>query len=198
MVAQPQRNYIPPEEYLLRERDAETKSEYADGQIVAMAGASPEHDRIAGDIFGELRSQLKGASCEPFTSDVRLWAPECNRYFYPDTTVACGAQFQVLEGMESLLNASVVIEVLSPTTENFDRGRKRECYQTLESLSAYVLVAQDRPYIEVFTRLEDGDWRLHSVAGLHATLKLTTIQCEVKLSDIYARAGFNRAEPEMR
>jgi Uma2 family endonuclease len=194
MVAYAKQPYITPQEYLEQERTAETKSEYYDGIIVAMAGAGPEHDRVTGDAFASLHSQLKGRSCEPFTSDMRVRVPACNRYFYSDVSVACGgAQFEVLDGLRALLNPRVIIEVLSDSTEKNDRGDKFLCYQTLASLQTYVLIAQDRPQVEVFTRKPDGKWEYALLTGLNAVLALPSIDCELRLVDVYARIEFSPA-----
>ena len=187
MVADPKPRFFTPEEYLRLERDAEVRSEYENGVIVAMSGGTPEHDLITGNIFGELRAQLKGKPCVPHTDNMRVWMPACNRYYYPDMSVACDPQYQILDGVANLINPVVIVEVLSPSTEGHDRGPKRDCYQTIPSLAAYILVAQDRPFVEVFTRLEDGDWRVHKLLGLEATLVISAIDCQLPLADIYAR-----------
>src|SRR5262249_33624204 len=147
------------EEYLEGERAAETKSEYYDGVIVAMAGASPEHDRISGNLLRHFGNQLEGTPCEPFTSDMRVRVPECNRYYYPDVSIACGgSEFEGLSGVRSLLNPTVIVEVLSESTEKTDRGDKFLCYQTLPSLQVYVLIAQDRSQVEIYTRKPEDKW----------------------------------------
>lgn len=166
MLAYAKEPYITPEEYLERERLAETKSEYYNGVIVAMAGASPEHVRITGNVYAGFHVQLAGTSCEPFMSDMRVRVPACNRYFYPDVSVACGgSEFEVRSGVRSLLNPRLVVEVLSESTEKTDRGDKFVCYQTLDSLQTYILIAQDKPQVEVFTRQPDYTWVYRLITG---------------------------------
>src|SRR5579883_412044 len=153
MIAHAKQPYITPEAYLERERVAARKSEYYDGIIVAMAGASPDHDRIAVNLLRHLGNQLEGTPCEPFSSDMRVRVPAYNRYFYPDVSVACGeAQFEALSGVRSLLNPRLIVEVLSASTEKNDREEKYDCYRSLDSLAVYLLIAQDRPRVEIFTR----------------------------------------------
>jgi Uma2 family endonuclease len=191
VVAYAKKPNITPQEYLERECQAETKSEYYDGVIVPRSGASPEHDRIAVDLLRHLGNQLAGTSCEPFSSDMRVRVPAHNRYFYPDVSVACGgSKFEALSGVRSLLNPRLIIEVLSDSTEKIDRSDKFRCYQTLESLGTYVLIAQDRPQVEVFTRMPEGKWEYVLHAGLEATLTLPSIDCTLKLADVYARVEF--------
>jgi len=190
MVAQSKRPYIMPHEYLQRERRADTKSEYHDGVIVAMSGASRQHNRITFDTARSLGNQLQNTPCEPFSGDMRVLTPECNRYFYPDVIVVCGeAQFED-ETLDTLTNPTLIVEVLSESTERMDRRMKWDCYQTLPSLRTYVLIAQDEPRIETFTRQEDGAWSYSAANKLEATVSLPAIGCTLRLSDVYARVEF--------
>lgn len=191
MVAQRQYTYITPEQYLEAEDRAETKSEYYDGVIVAMSGASPEHNEITFDIIGELKPQLRHGNCRGFASDLRIRVPTCNTYFYPDASVSCEQpRYETIRGVRSLLNPTLVIEVLSDSTEQADRGNKFRCYQTLDSLQAYVLVSQYRPRLEVFTRQEDGSWEYRAFEGMDTVAPLPAIGCELRLADVYARIAF--------
>ena len=191
MAAQSKPCYITPEEYLRRERNAETKSEYYDGVIVAMAGASPEHNIITLNVGAELRTQLRSRGCTAFASDLRVRVDAYNRYFYPDVAVVCGQpSYQMLEGVRSLRNPALIVEVLSDSTEAQDRGDKCHCYQTLEALTTYILIAQDRARVEVYTRLEDGDWRLSTFHDPDATVRLPAYGCEIGMADIYANIAF--------
>ncbi len=189
MVAHANRRFVTPQEYLEQERRAEVRSEYLDGVVVAMAGSSRQHDRITGNIYAGLHAQLRGTSCEPFTSDMRVRVSACNRYFYPDVSVACEAYFEDAH-VDTLMNPILVVEVLSDSTQNVDRGDKLICYQMLDTLQTYILVAQDRPLVQIYERQPDGKWVYSLVMDPEATLELTSIGCELKMTDIYARVVF--------
>jgi len=181
------------EEYLALERSAEYKSELVNGQIYAMSGASREHNLIAGNVFGELRSQLKGKPCEAYTSDMRVRVSDTGMYTYPDVTVACGEPRFEDDHVDTLLNPTVIVEVLSPSTEAYDRGEKFAHYRRLASLSDYVLVSQDKARVEHFAR-HPGDpslWEFAEISGLDGVLRLASIACEVTLRDVYDRVEFS-------
>jgi Uma2 family endonuclease len=176
-----------PAEYLARERQAQTKSEYIGGFVVAMTGASRKHNYVAGDIFGELRDQLRGSPCDVFTGDMRVKVAEAGDYTYPDVIVACGdLEFEDSE-LDTLLTPTVIIEVLSPSTEAYDRGAKFINYRQLPTLQEYVLVAQDRPSVEHYAR-HGNQWVLTTITDLEATVPLPTIGCELSMREIYRRA----------
>ena len=188
---------ITPEQYLELERQAEYKSEYFAGEIFAMAGASPEHNLITGNTFGVLWSQLRDRPCTPYGSDQKVRStPE--HFAYPDVTVVCGEAQFAGEEREVLLNPTLIVEVLSPTTEAWDRGGKFEQYRQRESMQEYVLVAQDRPHIERFARRESGQWLLTEVNGLDAVLTLPSIGCELALSEVYRKVTFRIPSPDVR
>ena len=188
-----------PEQYLALERAAEYKSEYIYGQIYAMAGVSREHSLIAGNIFGELWSQLRGSSCEIHMSDVRLKVSPTGMYTYPDLMVACDEPCFEDASVDTLLNPTVIIEVLSPSTEGYERCDKFAHYRKLPSLMEYVLVSQDKAFVEHYARHSNGDgrWVLTDVIGLAATLHLTSIGCEVVLRDVYDRVSLQEHEDIM-
>ena len=191
MVALREPNYITPQEYLEWEETAETKSEYHDGVIVAMAGADPEHNKIAFDICAALGPQLREASCEGFGGDQRVRVPACNKYFYPDVSIACEEpQYESIKGIRSLLNPTLIIEVLSASTERSDRGEKFVCYQTLNSLLTYVLVSCDKPRMEVYSRQDDRSWRYERFDGMETVVPLPAVGATLRLSNIYARVRF--------
>jgi len=172
------------EEYLALERSAPYKSEFHDGQIYAMTGASRKHNLIGVNIAGELRDQLKKRPCEAYMNDMRVKAAEARSYHYPDVAVVCGApQFEDAH-LDTLLNPTVLIEVLSPSTEAYDRGGKFTHYRKIPSLREYLLVMQDQPSIEHYVR-QEGGWILTEAVGLDAVVPLDSIGCVLSLREIY-------------
>lgn len=179
---------ISPEEYLARERQAQTKSEYLGGFVVAMSGASRKHNYVVGNIFGELYTQLRDSQCDLFVADMRVKITETGDYTYPDVIVACGdVQFEDAE-LDTLLTPTVIVEVLSPSTEGYDRGAKFISYRQLPTLHEYVLVAQDRPSVEHYAR-QGEQWVLTTITDLDASVQLPAIGCELKLREIYRRVN---------
>lgn len=178
--------YLTPEEYLTFERKAIIKHEYRKGHIVAMSGASRTHSFITGDIFGELREQLKGKKCEVHSSDMRVRILSTNAYFYPDVVVSCEEPSFEDNVYDTLLNPRVIIEVLSPSTEGFDRGEKFEFYKQLLSLQEYLLVAQDQIKVEHFSR-HNSEWILTAYCNVAEVVLLSSIDCELQLREVYAR-----------
>lgn len=187
--------YYTPEEYLALERHAEFKSEYIDGRIVAMTGASAPHNRIAGSVHAELRARFRNGPCEVFIGDMRLQIGTGRRYTYPDVVAVCGEP-KFLDGtLDTLMNPALIVEVLSPTTEAYDRGEKFQHYRTIETLQEYVLIAQDRPVVDRFVRHGDF-WQLATFTGLDASLELPSVGCTIPLQDIYERVRFPAPTPE--
>ena len=180
------------EQYLEWESQQEDRNEYDDGIIIKMTGASLPHNRINLNIAARLNLDLEDTDCEAMASDMRVYVPQCNRYLYPDTVVVCAApELEIIRGVATLLNPLVIIEVLSKSTEKSDRTDKFDCYQTLDSLQTYVLVAQEKPRIEVFDRQTTGEWTETVSEGLEATAKLERINCELSLKRVYARVTFD-------
>jgi Uma2 family endonuclease len=190
MSAVAHRTYTP-EEYLNMEREAQYKSEYLDGRIYAMAGASREHNLLVASLLREIGIQVKGRRCEAYPSDMRVQVHDRNFYFYtyPDVVVTCGEPVFSDEKMDALTNPTVLFEVLSPSTEGYDRGRKFELYRKIESLQEFVLVAQDRAFVEHYVR-SGSKWELSDISGLDDALRLESIQCELALRDIYDKVEF--------
>ena len=179
--------YLSPEDYLALERSAEFKSEYFDGEIFAMTGASESHNLIVINTIRELSIQLKKRPCKVYANDMRVKVSPTGLFTYPDVMVVCGqAQFDDSH-LDTLLNPTLIVEVLSDSTEAYDRGRKFEHYRHLDSLVEYVLIAQHRPHVESFRRQLDQQWLLTECNGLDGTLRLQSIDCDLALAEIYAK-----------
>lgn len=186
----PQRkSYLTPAEYLAMERQSETKSDYWDGEVYALAGASRNHNLIVTNITIGLGTQVKGRPCEVYPGDMRVKAAHA-AYTYPDVVVVCGRpEFEDRE-RDTLLNPTVLIEVLSPSTEAYDRGAKFEAYRSLPSLADYLLVAQDRAAVEHYSRQGDNRWLLTVYTDLEAVVRIESIGCELRLADLYDKVEF--------
>lgn len=178
--------YITPEAYIALERKAQVKSEYIHGEVLAMSGASLAHTLITLDIATELNIQLRGSKCKVITNDMRVRTGPQGSYFYPDVVVFCGAPQFEDNVFDTLLNPTLVVEVLSPSTEAYDRGEKFAHYQKLTSLQEYVLVAQDRIQVDHY-RLMETQWVRQTFHTSGDVLLLNSIECKLPLRDIYTR-----------
>lgn len=180
---------LTPEEYLTRERKAITKSEYVSGKIIAMAGASFTHNIITTNLSTVLNNQLMDGDCMVMTSDMRVKASATSSYFYPDVVIVCDKPRFEDDTFDILLNPIVILEVLSPSTEDYDRIDKFSHYQRLASLKEYILVSQDEVYVEHYKR-HGTLWKPTEFRSLENVLSLTSIVCELSLRDIYRRIDF--------
>ena len=194
MSTQP-RTALTPEEYLELERKAEYKSEYYHGEMFAMAGASREHNVLAMNLSATLHAQLRRRPCEVYPSDMRVRVGATGLYTYPDVSVVCEQPQLADEHADILLNPTFLAEVLSPSTEGYDRGRKFEHYRTIESLAEYLLVAQDRIHVDLYTRQQDGRWVLSEASRLEDTLELPSIGCQLALADLYEKVDLEAPNP---
>jgi Uma2 family endonuclease len=179
-----------PDEYLALERQSEIRHEFLDGTVYAMAGESPTHSAICFNLAGALHPQLRETNCRGFSPNMKVRAGEAGLYAYPDLAVACGEAFFHDKHGDVLLNPTVIFEVLSRSTQTYDRGEKFERYKSIETLRDYVLVSQDRPHLEHFSRRPDGTWSHTELDGTDAALTLDSINCRVSLADIYDRIDF--------
>ena len=179
------RTYLTPEEYLAIERGAEYKSEYIDGEMVAMTGASRKHNLITINTSREITNQLKGRPCEAYASDMRVRIPATNLYAYPDVTVVCGEPVFEDDYVDTLTNPTLIVEVLSDSTESYDRGKKFRYYRTIDSLAEYVLIAQDEYRVEQYIKQPDGRWLLSEVRSLNDQVELSSVNCTLSLKEIY-------------
>ncbi len=191
MVANPKSFFVSIADYLTAERTVEQKSEYMDGIITMMAGASREHNLISANVVRELGNQLRNRPCEIYPSDMRVHDPITRSFLYPDVVVVCNEPIFLDQTVDTLLNPIVVVEVLSATTEKIDRGKKAWAYRQIATLQEYILISQELPYIECYTRQRDGGWLLKDSQGLEAVLNLASIGCELPLSEIYLKVKFS-------
>jgi Uma2 family endonuclease len=184
---------ITPAEYLKFERASEVKHEYYAGEIFAMTGASKNHNRIVTSTLSRLYNQLRERPCDVFPSDMRVKPHSGILYAYPDITVVCGTPEFEDDEVDTLLNPTVIIEVLSPSTEAYDRGKKFQHYRTIPSFQEYLLIAQDSVRIEHYT-LRDNEWVLIDATTLDAIITLHSIDCTLLLKDVYEKVDFNEVE----
>lgn len=179
------RHSMTAEKYLELERAAKDKHEFIAGEIVAMAGASDNHNVISSNVFGEIWSQLKGKGCRVFASDMRVRAKKGN-YFYPDLLVTCGERkFEDEKKKDVLLNPKVIFEILSKSTKLKDRNEKFESYVLLESLTDYVLIEQDVMRIEHFSRIDEKEWKVRMYAEADEEIFFESINCRLSVADVY-------------
>lgn len=188
------RQLLTPEEYLARERAANFKSEFFRGETFAMAGASREHNLIVGNLVRAAGNRLEDHPCEIYASDMRVKVSTTGLYTYPDVTIVCGEPKFEDDELDTLLNPTVVFEVLSASTEAYDRGTKSIHYRQLPSLRALVLVAQDRPQVEVYTRGADGDWVLREAGELSQSAELPPVGISLPLTEIYRQINLDASE----
>ena len=177
------------EEYFELEEKSDIKHEYYRGEIFEMAGGSANHSRIAGNVFAACHFGLRGSKCEAFTSDIRVLIAAFGFYTYPDITVTCSATQFAENQTDTIINPIVVIEVLSPSTKNYDRGQKFQFYRSIPTLKEYVVIEQDFPYIEYHFR-QENTWILTEIKSIEDTLSLQSIDIQIPLRDLYARVDW--------
>lgn len=178
------------EEYLQWEEVAETKHEYVSGNVIAMAGATREHNEIVANLIREVGNCLKGKECAIYPSDFRVTTPAGKSYFYPDATVVCGSLQMQPHVFDTLQNPVVIIEVMSEGTENNDRGYKFFHYQQIPSLQEYILIDSRKQGIEIIRRQNNDTWKFDKLSAAEGKLELTSIGCSLSFEDIYYRVQF--------
>jgi Uma2 family endonuclease len=184
------------EQYLEMERVSEEKHEYLNGEIYLMSGGTGNHNAINMNAGGSLVAQLRKTPCITYSSDQRVQITDTGLYTYPDITVVCDPPLWRDNRRDTLLNPALIVEVLSPSTENYDRTRKFRHYRTLTSLKEYVLISQDEPRIERYLRQPNDEWLFAEVIGLDASIELTSIGCTLLLADVYDKINFEESERE--
>lgn len=182
---------LTPEEYLEFERKSEERHEYFNGEILAMSGAKRNHNKITTNLGGLAWQHLKGKDCESYSNDMRVFVPKTGFYTYPDLVVVCGEPKFQDDVFNTLLNPVLLIEVLSDTTESYDRGKKFQHYRSIESLQEYVLVSQDEARIEKYIKQGDGFWVLSEAVGLNSEIEFSSIECRVALKEVYDKIDFS-------
>jgi Uma2 family endonuclease len=191
-MKEPIRTGVSMEEYLELERAAEERHELVDGEMFVMPASTREHSLIAVNIGGELRAALRPNPCKVFNSNLRIRIEAMNRYTYADVTVVCGPPLSLDATRDTLLNPTAIFEVLSDSTESYDRGEKFAGYRTLPSLQEYVLVSQKQALVEHFHRQPDGSWLLR-VCGAGESVSLPSLGCELAVDEIYLKVFVSTA-----
>jgi Uma2 family endonuclease len=191
MASQTKPRYTP-EQYLEFERNSPQRSEYFDGEIFAMGGASEQHNLIVTNIVRELSFQLKARPCKVYSSDMRVKVSSTGLYTYPDVVVVCGEARFDDEQKDTLVNPSLIIEVLSKSTEAYDRGEKFEHYRRIESLTEYLMVSQTKHHIDRCVRQPDDQWLLSEAGNLEIAINLSSINCQLLMSEVYDKVEINR------
>jgi Uma2 family endonuclease len=191
-------SFLTPQEYLEIERKAEFRSEYHGGEMFAMAGATRAHNLVNTNAVAELRDQLRHTPCEVYSNDMRVYIPAAGLYTYPDIVVVCDRPQFADEEFDTLLNPVLVGEVLSPSTEVYDRTDNFEMVQSIPSLQEYLLLRADRMHADLLTRQSDSKWLLAPASRVEDVVEFSSIPCRLVLKDIYEKVEFGTKPPAMR
>ena len=180
------------QEYLESEINAVEKHEFFDGEVFAMAGASEKHNRVVVNLTIEIGKHLKGKSCTIYPSDMRVATPQSDAYMYPDLSIVCG-EIELKENIfDTLMNPSVIIEVMSPTTKVYDSGYKFFYYKQIPSLKEYIIIDPTQYFVAKFSRQIDNSWNIVETEGQNASIMINTIELEIPFDDIYYRVKFDK------
>lgn len=191
MTALPKKKYISPEEYLAAERKSLERHEYFDGEIFLMAGSSNKHNLITSNVIISLGSQLKKRDCRVYPPDMRVYIPKTGLYTYPDVLVVCGKpEFLPDAHLDTLTNPILIVEVLSSSTEDYDKGAKFDNYRSLESLREYLLISQDAKKAVRYTKQTNGSWILMDFIGDKTHIELASIECSLTMENIFDKVDF--------
>ena len=194
MSAETKRRYTL-EEYFALERESDARLEFWNGEVFAMSGGTLSHERIMGNAFDLLRDQLRGTECSVFGSNMQIKVPSAPPYRYADGSVVCGkVEVERFNGNDLLLNPVLIYEVLSPSTEAYDRGDKFTHYKSIASLKEYLLIAQHRPHITQYAKRDDGKWSYAEINELDGNIYLPSVGLTLKLSDVYQDVDFDKSE----
>lgn len=186
----PRYNYVSPDEYLEMERASDTRHEYYKGEVYAMSGASLEHNVIVKNINTQVLPFLKGKTCDMFGSDLRIFIPENSLYTYPDFSIVCGKPNTTDDENDTIINPSVLIEVLSKSTRQYDRGTKFNLYRSIPTLQEYIMVDSTSISVEIYKRQPDNRWLLTEFKDISDSFDISTIGHRVDLKDVYEAVSF--------
>jgi Uma2 family endonuclease len=193
MVAVPKERFTI-EEYIEFDKNSEERWEYFDGIVISMSGGTLAHNRITTNLITVLRDKALSKGCEVLPADMRIKVPKALPYRYADIVVVCGPPLiEKVQGLDVLVNPSLIIEILSESTEAYNRGQKFVSYKSIDSFGEYLLVAQDRPYITHYVRQADGSWLRTDIEGLDSEIELVSISCKIPLREIYTLVDFPTA-----
>lgn len=185
-----------PEDYLALEEKTEFRHEYRDGVVVPMAGGSLNHNRITGSLYSEFRVRLRGQGLEAFANDVRLWIPRYRQYTYPDVMVIQGDPVYHSNRTDTITNPILIVEVLSKSTQDYDRTTKFKFYRSIPELQEYVLIDQHAIGIEHYTKTATGMWLFQEYESVTATVSFTSINLEMAIADVYEDVDFSLLDVE--
>ena len=186
---------ISPQDYLALERISKEKHEYFQGKIVAMAGASLIHNRLVANLLGEIREALKHKPCEILPSDIRVSTPSRESYMYPDALIVCGQPEMEDDKFDTLKNPVVIFEILSPSTEDHDRGRKFFFYRQIPSFKEYILVDSTKPFVEISRQEENGAWKFETISDPDGQLFISSIGISISMAEVYRNVSFQTEAP---
>ena len=189
MIALKSAYYMSPEEYLEFEHHSDIKHEYIDGEVYAMAGTGGVHNIISGNLYMSLRNSLQGSACRTYFADMKVKLGQGQKFFYPDLVITCDQRDEPT--LSYVTFPTVIIEVLSESTEKFDRGKKFQYYRTIPSLQEYILVSSQEYLIECFRRTKNDLWTLQTYEGLGAIIRIESLAVDAPLSEIYATLSFD-------
>lgn len=194
MTTQLEKRYYTPEEYLALEEISEFKNEYRDGEIVPVTGGTTNHNEVAGNFYSHLKFAFRGKNYRIYMGDVRLWIPTYRLYTYPDVMVIEGKPVYEGKGITTVINPLLIVEVLSDSTKNYDRGDKFKYYRSIPELKEYILIDQYSFYIEQLTKQSDHQWLLTDHQGEDTRLTLASINFEISFKDLYENVDFDLIE----
>jgi len=195
MTAVPKKKYTL-EEYLELDKNSEERYEYFDGEVFAMAGESPNHARISGNVYSALQERLRRGRCEVFNSEMRIKVPAALPYRYPDVSVVCGEPvFDNIDGQQTLVNPILIIEVLSPLTAGYDLVEKFAAYQSIHSFQEYILISQDRPHVIQHIKKAERRWLRIEIEGMKNTVTMESAWVTLNMTELYERVDFQPSKP---